>query len=146
MHRATPGLHAITPYLIVGGLSKLAHFLVEAFGARETFRLDRPDGSVMHLEMRIGDSLIMMGEPLEGSASMPGSLHLYVWDCDAVYWRALQAGAESVMPVTTMKNGGERCGAVLDPSGNVWWIATRFAEPVQEEPLWPDVQREPMAS
>jgi uncharacterized glyoxalase superfamily protein PhnB len=101
---------------------------------------------VLHAELKIGDSLLMLGEPTEGSSSMPGSLHLYVWDCDAVYWRALDAGGESVMPVTTLKNGGERCGGVLDPAGNVWWISTRFADAPVEEPLWPLVQREPQAS
>ena len=73
-----PGFHAITPYLLVDGLDDLVPFLTKAFGAQESYRLNRPDGSIMHIEMRVGDSALMMGEPMEGFGPMPSSLYLYV--------------------------------------------------------------------
>jgi uncharacterized glyoxalase superfamily protein PhnB len=128
-----PGFHVITPYLLVGGLDDLVPFLTKAFGAHESYRLNRPDGSIMHIEMRIGDSALMMGEPMEGFGPMPSSLYLYVDDSDAVFRRALEAGGESVMDVTTMEHAGERYGGVRDPSGNIWWIATHLRDVSQEE-------------
>lgn len=128
-----PGFHVVTPYLLVHGLDDLAPFLTEAFGAEESYRLNRPDGSIMHIEMRIGDSTLMMGEPMPGFGPMPSSLYLHVDDSDAVFRRALEAGGESVMDVTTMEHAGERYGGVRDPSGNVWWIATHLRDISQEE-------------
>lgn len=71
-------------------------FLKQAFTAKEISRHTRPDGSIMHAEVRIGDSVIMMGEPTGEFRPMPGSIHLYVHDTDAAYKRALQAGATSL--------------------------------------------------
>lgn len=122
------GYHTVTPYLLVEGVAKLATFLKEAFGAKQTLRLDRPDGSIMHVEVRIGDSTVMMGEPVAEFGPMPASIYLYVEDCDAVYRRALEVGGTSVMEPTDMKHAGERYGGVKDPSGNLWWIATHVED------------------
>ncbi|MEM7349806.1 MAG: VOC family protein [Acidobacteriota bacterium] len=127
------GYTAITPYLLVEGAAKLLDFLAEAFGAEESFRLDRPDGSLMHAEIRIDDAAVMVGEPMGEFGPMPGSIYLYVKDCDAVYERALAAGGVSVMPVTHMAHAGERYGGVKDPSGNLWWIATHVEDVSHEE-------------
>ena len=118
------GYHSITPYLLVGGVADLLDFLSKAFDAVELQRRIRPDGSIMHAEVRIGDSIVMMGEPTAEFGPMPASLYLYVSDCDLSYQRALRAGGISVMKPTTRPLEGDRYGGVKDASGNIWWIAT----------------------
>ncbi|SRR6266851_3128884 len=83
------GYHSVTPFLIVPEVAKLLDFLKQAFEAQELHRMPRPDGTIMHAEVRIGDSLVMMGEPMGNCQPMFGSLYLYVRDVDAVYKRAL---------------------------------------------------------
>jgi PhnB protein len=117
------GFHNVTPYLVVPGVAKLIDFLKQAFGATELFRMPRPNGTIMHAEVKIGDSIVMMGEPMGGHQPMPGSLYLYVEDADAVYKRALQAGATSTMEPADQFYG-DRSAGVKDPVGNHWWIAT----------------------
>jgi uncharacterized glyoxalase superfamily protein PhnB len=126
------GLHTITPYLVVEGVPKLIEFLKQAFGAQELFRMARPDGGVMHAEMKIGDSIIMMGTPMGEAKAKPCSLYLYVEDVDAVYQRAIQAGGTSV---GEPKNQfyGDRCGGVTDPCGNYWGIGTHIEDVSHEE-------------
>jgi uncharacterized glyoxalase superfamily protein PhnB len=128
------GFHAVTPYLMVNGVAALLEFLARAFEAKECSRMARGDGSVAHAEVRIGDSMVMLGEPPpEKFSAMPAQLYLYVPDCDAVYRRAVDAGGESVMPPTTFNFSGQRYGAVKDPSGNLWWIATHLEDLTLEE-------------
>jgi PhnB protein len=118
------GYHAVTPYLVVPGVARLITFLKEAFGAMETHPpMTRPDGTIIHAEVRIRDSLVMMGEPMGDFTAMPASLYLYVDDTDAVYERALQAGATSVIEPADQFYGDRNAG-VMDPTGNHWWIAT----------------------
>jgi PhnB protein len=117
------GYHTVTPYLIVNGVPRLLDFLQQAFGATELTRAPRPDGSIMHAEVAIGDSRVMMGEPPPSSPSMPGCVHLYVVDTDALYHLALQAGATSLREPTDQFYG-DRMAGVQDPLGNHWWIAT----------------------
>src|SRR4051812_45624429 len=79
------GYHSLTPYLVVPGVAKLISFVKQAFDAKETMPpMTRPDGAVMHAELRIGDSMLMMGEPMGEFKPMPASLYLYVDDVDAV--------------------------------------------------------------
>ena len=115
--------HTVTPYLIVPDVPRLLQFLVEAFGASERVRLPRADGSVMHAEVAIGDSIVMMGEPTDKIGPMPASIFLRVDDADAAYQRALQAGGASVSEPTDQPHAGERYGGVKDPCGNLWWPA-----------------------
>ena len=83
------GYHSVTPYLVVPGVAKLLDFLKQAFEAKEVHRpMIRPDGTIMHAEVRIGDSVVMLGEPMVEVTPMPGSLNVYVSDTDAVYKRA----------------------------------------------------------
>jgi uncharacterized glyoxalase superfamily protein PhnB len=128
--RIREGYQAVTPYLLVPGVPRLVTFLTEAFDAKEIIRLDRPDGSVMHVEVRIRDSAVMMGEPSPRFGPMPGSVYLYVEDCDIVYQRAIDAGGISVLEVTDMPHAGERYGGVKDPSGNIWWVASQIGDAV----------------
>src|ERR1035437_3384908 len=115
------GAHTVTPYLVVEGVPKLIDFLKQAFGAEELFRMARPDGGVMHAEVKIGDSMIMIGEAMGQWKPKPCSLYLYVEDVDAVYQRAIQAGGTSVGEPKDQFYG-DRSGGVTDPCGNHWEI------------------------
>ncbi len=127
------GYQTVIPYLLVEGAAELTTFLTDAFDAKVRQRLDRPDGSVMHVELEIGDSIVMIGEPMAQFGAMPSSIYLYVEDCDAIYQRALEAGATSIMQPTDMPHAGERYGGVKDPSGNLWWVATHIEDVSPEE-------------
>ncbi len=127
------GYQNVIPYLLVEGAAELTTFLTNAFDAKVRQRLDRPDGSVMHVELEIGDSIVMIGEPMAQFGAMPSSIYLYVEDCDAIYQRALEAGATSIMQPTDMPHAGERYGGVKDTSGNLWWVATHIEDVSPEE-------------
>ncbi|MGH2360944.1 MAG: VOC family protein [bacterium] len=126
------GYHTVTPYLIVEGAARLIDFLKQAFAAEERERMNTPDGTIMHGEVKIGDSIVMMGDAGPGFAPMPGSIHLYVTDTDATYRRALQAGATSVMEPADQFYG-DRSAGIKDPLGNIWWIATHKEDVSREE-------------
>jgi len=127
------GFHTVTPYLTVEDVAGLLKFVHAAFGAVELERIDMPDGSTKHAQVRVGNSPIMMGQAQPGWPAMPSFLHLYVEDADAVYAAALAAGAESVRELVD-EFYGDRCGGVRDASGNLWWIATR-KEVVSEDEI-----------
>jgi PhnB protein len=126
------GYHTVTPYLVVEGAAKLIDFLKQAFDAEETFRMPMPDGSIMHAEVKIGDSMVMMGEASEKWKAMPCAIYLYVNDADAVYKRALKAGATSTMEPSDQFYGDRQSG-VKDPSDNTWWIATHKEDVSSDE-------------
>ncbi|MDO8431088.1 MAG: VOC family protein [Candidatus Binatus sp.] len=117
------GMHNITPYLHPIGAPKVIDFLKSAFGAEEVFRAQDDAGTVHHAKIRIGDSIVAMGEAHGPYQPMPPALHLYVPDTDLTYQRALDAGAISIdEPVD--QGYGDRYAGVKDPFGNVWYIAT----------------------
>jgi PhnB protein len=120
------GYQAVTPYLMVDGVADLLAYLGRAFGGEAVFRMDRADGTVAHAEVRIDGAAIMLGEPTAEFGPMPTHLYLYTVDCDAAYRRAVEAGGEPIQPPTTMPFAGQRYGAVRDPAGNIWWIATHL--------------------
>jgi uncharacterized glyoxalase superfamily protein PhnB len=95
-------------------------------------RMPTPDGTIMHAEVRIGDSPVMMGEARGEHKPMPGSIYLYVDDTDATYRRALQAGATSLMEPADQFYG-DRSASVVDPVGNHWFIATHIEDVPPEE-------------
>ncbi len=130
------GYHAITPYLVVPGVAKVLAFVKQAFGAEETHPpMTKPDGTIMHVEVKIGDSRIMMGDASGSkSGAMPAVLYLYVPDCDAVYRRALDAGATKISEPADQFYG-DRHGGVMDSGGNQWWIATHKEDVSPEELL-----------
>ncbi|MBW8350890.1 VOC family protein [Bacillus sp. IITD106] len=127
------GMKTVNPYLMVDHVAQLIEFIEHIFGGKLKYQLDRPDGSIMHAEIMIGDSIIMAGEPMEEYGVMPASVYIYVQDCDNIYKRAVQYGAESIMPPTDMKHAGERYGGVKDSLGNIWWIATQIEDLTPEE-------------
>jgi PhnB protein len=119
--------NSVSPYLVVDGAARTLDFLARVFGAVELRRILRPDGSVMHAEVRIDDTVLMLGDP--GGEQWPaitGNVHVYVPDVDAVYRRALEAGAESVQ-APVRKDDEDKRGGVRDAGGTNWWIATRQA-------------------
>jgi PhnB protein len=121
------GHHTVSSYLVVSGVAQLIEFAKQAFGAAEVYSSKRPDGSVQHAEVRIGDSIVMMGEGGPGGKHFPGMLHLYMEDVDAVYQRAIQAGAKSVREPADQPYG-DRSGGVEDAFGNQWWISTHIKD------------------
>lgn len=131
--KAVPdGYHTVTPHLTVKGASKVLDFVKQAFEAKEIHRMAHPDGTLMHAEIKIGDSIVMMGEARDGCQPMPSSLYLYVPDADAVYKRALRAGATSTMEPAN-QFWGDRTAAVKDPAGNQWMIGTHKEDVSPEE-------------
>ncbi len=127
------GYHSVTPYLVVPGVAGVIDFLRHTFGAEEVHeRMTRPDGAVMHAEVQIGNSRIMMGEPAGPFPAMPGSLYVYVEVTDAAYRRALEAGGVSLMEPADQFYGDRNAG-VKDPAGNYWWIGTHVEDVPPEE-------------
>jgi len=125
------GYHSVTPQLDVKGAAKLIDFMKQAFGAEEVMRMPGPGGALMHAEVKIGDSIVMMSDAVR-EAPMPGSVFLYVNDVDAVYKRALQAGATSQLEPTDMF-WGDRFASVKDSFGNKWGMATHKEDVPPEE-------------
>jgi PhnB protein len=124
------GYHSVTPYLVVRDVAGLIDFLKAVFGATELLRTSAGGGGI-HAEVKIGDSIVMMGEG-PGHEPMPAMLHLYVEDTDAAYQRALRAGATSQEAPNNTFYGDRRAG-VLDPFGNRWYIATHIEDVRPEE-------------
>jgi PhnB protein len=126
------GYHTVTPALTVKDVDKAIGFYKRAFGAEECMRFIGPDDkSIMHAEIKIGDSIIMLGEEhpamgCRGPQSLGGtpvSLYLYVDDADQAFTRAVSAGAKADMPVADMF-WGDRWGQLTDPFGHKWNLAT----------------------
>lgn len=119
------GYSTVSPYLIVEGAEQVIDFIREALGGTELRRYDMPDGSIMHAEVLVDDSVVMIGEAGGDWAPQPASLHVYVDDVDEVYRRALEAGGVSVEEPRRQDGDPDRRGGVRDPGGNTWWIATQ---------------------
>jgi uncharacterized glyoxalase superfamily protein PhnB len=118
--------------MVAEGVPRLIEFLKAAFGAIELERIELEQGHVMHAEMKIGDSIFMIGEAMEGYPPTATTLYLYVPDADGTYRLAMDAGGQSVMEPTN-QFWGDRSGCVADPSGNKWWIATHVEDVDREE-------------
>ena len=130
MAKAKPipeGYHNVTPYLVVKGAAAAIDFYKQVFGAMEIMRMPQPDGRVGHAELKFGDSHVMLGEASGPWPSQPCSLYVYLPDCDATYKQAVAAGGTSVQEPKTQFYG-DRHGAVKDPCGNTWWIATHVED------------------
>jgi PhnB protein len=118
-----PGINNdVMPYVIVPGAAQLIEFLISSFEGTLELKVPRPDGSVMHAEVLLGDSMVEMADAAKEYPAQHATVHLYVPDPDAAYARALQAGAKSVYQVADQP-WGDRQGCVKDPFGNVWYLA-----------------------
>ena len=119
------GYYTVTPYLLVHGVPEFLEFLKSAFGAIEIVRAKGSAGGT-HADVIIGDSHVMMGD--DGKRpTQPVTIHLYVPDADALYHRALNAGATSIQPPTDQPYG-DRTAGVTDPFGNTWYLATHIRD------------------
>ena len=130
------GYHTITPHLVLDDCAKAIELYKRAFGAEEILRMPGPGSKIVHPEIRIGDSTVMMSDEMPPMSGQPGiykspksaglstaALFLYVPDADSAFDRAVQAGCTVRSPVTDMF-WGDRYGQVLDPFGHTWAIAT----------------------
>ena len=134
------GYAAVTPYLTIKGAAQAIEFYKEAFGAEEVLRLPKPDGKLAHAEISIGRSIVMLSdEAPDWKAFSPQtvgdtsvSIMLYVNDVDAVFKRAIAAGATSVMEVADQFYG-DRSGGLKDPFGHKWHIATHIEDVAPDE-------------
>jgi PhnB protein len=141
------GYHSVTPYLIVANGAAAIEFYKQAFNAVELLRMDGPDGSIMHAEVRIGDSPVMLAGEFpdmqcfgpEKYGGSPVSLMIYVEDVDAQFSQALAAGATELRPVKDQFYG-DRSGTLKDPFGHTWTLATH------KEDLSDDQIKERMAT
>jgi uncharacterized glyoxalase superfamily protein PhnB len=116
---------SVSPYLIVQGAARTIDFLVAVFGATELRRFPDDEGRLMHAEVRIDDSVVMLADATADYPPIRANVYVYVPDVDATYRRALNAGATSVQePI--QKEDDDKRGGVLDPGGTTWWIATKM--------------------
>ncbi len=118
------GYTTVSPYLIVDGASATIEFLRNVFGAIELRRFPDPTGKIMHAEVRIDDTVVMIADGASGWPPVPTYVHVYVPDVDATYRRALEAGAISVQ-APVKKEDADKRGGVKDAGGTTWWIATK---------------------
>jgi uncharacterized glyoxalase superfamily protein PhnB len=119
---------SVSPYLMLRDAQDVIDFLTQVFGATALRRFDMPDGTVMHAELRIDDSVIMLADSSDAYPAFPVWLHVYVRDVDATYRRALELGAESVQEPRQREGDPDRRGGVKDPAGNTWWISTQLEQ------------------
>jgi uncharacterized glyoxalase superfamily protein PhnB len=124
------GFHTVTPALALDNAAQTIEWYKKAFGAEEVSRNLGPDGKIMHAELKIGNSRLMVSDVMEGMkgpkafGGSPIALWLYVENSDALFNRAVGAGANVQMPMAD-QFWGDRAGAVADPAGYTWWIGTR---------------------
>jgi PhnB protein len=137
--KAVPeGFHTITPQLVLDNAAQAIDWYVKAFGAKEIRRSAGPDGKIMHAELAIGNSRFMANDAMMGTkgphalGGSPVSLWLYVDDSDALFKRAVDAGAKVQMAIAD-QFWGDRAGSVVDPAGYSWWISTRKEDLTPEE-------------
>jgi PhnB protein len=134
------GHHSVTPSIMVAGAARAIDFYKKALGAEEVSRFPGPDGSIMHAEIRIGDSPIMLGDemPEQGAkgpkayGGTPVSLFVYLDNVDAAWKRAIDAGGKQIMPLTD-QFWGDRAGCFEDPFGHRWWLAQHIKDMTPEE-------------
>lgn len=125
------GFHTVTPFLSVKDVKPLLEFARRAFGAEEIYRMNMPDGTIMHAEIKIGDSMVMVGDSMEDTPTR-SSIYLYVEDADEVFRKAVEAGGKVVQEPKDQFYGDRNAG-VRDPSGNIWWMATHKEDLSPEE-------------
>ena len=126
------GHNHVSPYLVVEDVKKLLEFLKKVFNAKEIDRMAMPDGTLSHAEVKIGDSVVMMGAAPAGTPSMQNMIHIYCDKVDLVYQRAIKAGATSIRePADQFYE--DRSGGIKDIFGNQWWMSTHIEDVSDKE-------------
>src|SRR5215216_1948829 len=139
------GFHSVTPHLVIDDCAKAIEFYKTAFGAQPRLQMPGPGGKILHAEIQIGDSIVMLNDEMPPMANQPGvykspksagfataALFLYLDDVDAMFERAVKAGCQVRMPLTDMF-WGDRYGQVIDPFGLTWGLATHKEDVTPEE-------------
>ncbi|WP_353189581.1 VOC family protein [Pandoraea pnomenusa] len=116
---------SMSPYLVCADAPALIAFVERAFGGVLMRRFDRPDGSVMHAELKIDDSILMLGGGATDVDATASHIHLYVPDAAAAFERAVAAGASVIQPLQRKRADDDLRGGVQDASGTTWWIASQ---------------------
>ncbi len=114
--------HTVMPYLIVENATKFLSFTEKVFDAREIYKAMRDQDTIMHAEIRIGDSTIMFADATDRYKPQPAGLFIYVDNADKRFKKAIQAGAKVINEVADQPYG--RSGGVADPFGNTWWVTS----------------------
>ncbi len=122
----------VIPYLIINDVLKMQNFLKEVFNAEIIEAMALPDGTVNHGEVRIGDSVIMMGKASDDYPAKPAMIYIYVENVDEVFKKAISLGAKSIMEPADMFYG-DRNGGFEDEQGMSWWIASHIKDVSKEE-------------
>jgi PhnB protein len=118
------GYNSVSPYLVVNGADATIKFLGDVFDAVEIRRFPNEEGKLIHSEVRIDDTVVMIADSGDGWSLMPAHVHIYVKDVDATYRKAIAVGAISVQePIK--KDDADKRGGVKDAGGTTWWIATK---------------------
>jgi PhnB protein len=134
------GFHTVTPSIVVAGAARAIEFYKKAFDAEERSRFPGPDGTIMHAEIKIGDSVIMLADemPEQGGrgpqsyGGTPVSFFIYGENVDSAWQRAVDAGAKTIMPLGD-QFWGDRTGCLEDPFGHRWWLAQRIQDLTPDE-------------
>ena len=126
------GYHTVTPYITVDNPAAVIDFLKKTFDAQEMFAMRDDKGNVQHAEVKVGSSMLMLGGARDQYKARPGNFYVYVEDADAVYKKAVAAGAQSVSEPADQFYG-DRHGGVTDAEGNNWWIATHVEDVAPDE-------------
>jgi PhnB protein len=134
------GYRSVTPYLMVNGAGEAIEFYKRAFNARERGRVPGPGGKIMHAELEIGDSVVMLADEFPqmgalGPASIGGTpvlIHLYVENVDAMFAQAIAAGGKQERPISNQFYG-DRSGGLIDPFGHKWHLATHIEDVSPDE-------------
>jgi PhnB protein len=121
------GYGTVTPYLTVDDPAPVIEFLKNVLDAKEIFAMRDDKGNIGHAEVKVGSSILMLGKARDEWKSRPGNFYVYVEDCDAIYEKALAAGAISLSKPETQFYG-DRHGGVTDSQGNNWWVATHVED------------------
>ncbi len=128
--------NTISPYLIVENVEACISFLENTFDAKLEGKLDRPNGTLMHAEVVVGDSLIMLGEPMGEFGPIPAAMFVYVPNPENTFEKAKENGGEVVFDMMDQPHAGVKYGGIKDPYGNIWWIGKQI-----EDISWEEQQR-----
>ncbi|WP_328988481.1 VOC family protein [Kribbella sp. NBC_01245] len=145
---APAGYTSVAPWVVTDDTAKLLDFITNAFGGKEISRVPLEDGSIGHAEIQVGDTVVLAFDRREDWPVMPSLLRVYVDDADAVFDKAVAAGARVVTELATAA-WGDRGGRVRDPFGNIWWVVSHVEDvPVDEigarmgQPVYVDAMRD----
>lgn len=120
------GYTSVSPYFIVEGAQRFIELMQQVFNAKELRRYNLPDGSIMHAELQLEDSVLMLGDASEKYPAVPMVLHVYVPDVEAIFEKAIAAGCKSVQPPKEQEGDPDRRATFMDFGGNMWSIGTQL--------------------